>query len=392
MIVAAEGTLPLDGHGHPIGVDREAGTAGVVFGYVAALVGPFKSDGRGQFTVDGLKEAIRIWPRRGLPVHVQHPDFLGLDDKTEKFVGRLRSPRLAKAVHVDSYGGTWKRTWRDAIRADLHFDRAARKSPGGDLVDYIASRIESDPESLSSSFVLRFHERYETDNRGRQKRDKNGTPLPPAWWPWALLASDIVDTGDAVSGLLGVGGDVHRACMQMQLAARKERIARLTYSPAHDPFRRAALIRLQRMKRRRPRLNARLFGYAAVFDKPGHRGDGPLPAIARGAFRKVLESGRNVKFVLDHKMDKALAETADGTLQLVEDAVGLRFTAHPADTRLAREAVAGVRSGRWNGVSFLAAFGPTQANRVSRMNNLTEISLVNPPAYEGTSVRVLNTS
>ena len=53
----------------PVGVDEKAGKAGVIRGYVACQAGPFKSEGRGRFSEDSLREVIRLWPAEGLGCH-----------------------------------------------------------------------------------------------------------------------------------------------------------------------------------------------------------------------------------------------------------------------------------------------------------------------------------
>ena len=63
---------------------------------------------------------------------------------------------------------------------------------------------ESDPDALSSSLVLNYKETPQRDPRGKQLVGPEGKALPPLWTPTKLFASDIVDTGDAVDGLLSV--------------------------------------------------------------------------------------------------------------------------------------------------------------------------------------------
>jgi hypothetical protein len=62
---------------------------------------------------------------------------------------------------------------------------------------------ESDADALSSSLVLKTDMEYRTDKKGRPLKDDDDNELPPLWRPTRLHASDIVDSGDAVDGLLG---------------------------------------------------------------------------------------------------------------------------------------------------------------------------------------------
>ncbi len=203
-----------------VGVDVKAGKAGAIRGYVVALAGSFKTLGRGRFTEKSLREIQRLWPRDGLPVHAQHGDFL--DDKLLAFLGRSVRPALSRAIRIDSGGG---RQFVPAVRADLLFDEAARATPGGDLVEYFTKRIESDPGSLSSSFVLNADAVPELDSRGRPIRDSDGNVLPPIWTPTKLWASDLVSVGDAVDSLLGLTANPEDGLRILRQDARKQQAA-----------------------------------------------------------------------------------------------------------------------------------------------------------------------
>src|SRR5262245_4116304 len=181
--------------GRPVGVDRETG-AGVLRGYVVAQAGPFKSEGRGEFDRQALAEIVRMGNEapRGIKSRFTHPDMSS--DGLGKFLGRSQGFSLAAAA--DARG---KRV--QAVRADLHFDPSAHDAPGGDLAGYVMRLAESDPDALSSSLVLHAdrEQRLEPDGR-TPTRGPDGEELPPLWRPTRLHASDIVDTGDAVDGLL----------------------------------------------------------------------------------------------------------------------------------------------------------------------------------------------
>lgn len=178
--------------GRPDAVDRKAN---VLRGYVVAQLGVFK-DRRGEFNGEGLRQIVRVMNSspKGLKSRLGHPSLS--DDGVGKFLGRARDARLGKAVDA----ATGKAV--EAVRADLHFDPTAADTPHGNLSDYVLRLAESDPDAFSSSLVIEPEEVEQLDAKGRQLLDAEGNPLPPLWLPKRLHASDIVDTGDAVDGLL----------------------------------------------------------------------------------------------------------------------------------------------------------------------------------------------
>lgn len=96
-------------------------------------------------------------------------------------------------------------------------------------------------------------------------------------------------------------------------------------------------------------------GYAAVFEAGADIAT-PRGAfseeIRRGAFRKVISSGANVPFVLEHDRAQLLGTTRSGRVRLTEDQRGLRVQANLADTSRARDLKALVESGDITGMSF----------------------------------------
>lgn len=188
----------------PVGVDRTEGY-GLIRGMVVAQAGPFKTKGRGEFDEDGLAtiaELIRESPN-GLKSRLAHPTLS--DDGIGKFLGRVRDPWLDTLGDRDSFGGLAVMPVR-AVRADLYLDQTSRNTPNGDLGGYVMDLAESDSDALSSSLVLTVEDEYRVDKKGRPAVDDEGNELPPIWRPLRLHASDIVDTGDAVDGLLSIGG------------------------------------------------------------------------------------------------------------------------------------------------------------------------------------------
>ena len=170
----------------------------VIFGYVCAQVGTFKS-GRGCFNERSLQKAVEIWPSNGLRCRFTHPDLFS--DGLGKFLGRSRNPRIE----------------RKKLVADLHLDPSAFTTPSGNLGQYVMDLANSDRDALSSSLVLESDKIADLDERGRQRIDEEGCPTPPLWMPTRLHASDVVDTGDAVDSFLSAYPDFSMDRMEREL-------------------------------------------------------------------------------------------------------------------------------------------------------------------------------
>jgi len=194
--------LRADTKGAIIGVDRERE---IISGYIVAQEGPFKSDGRGEFDRDSLKAIVNLMKAapNGLKSRFTHPDLS--NDGLGKFLGRAKRPRLDKISARESYGEQ-KDNEISVVRADLYLNSSAHKAPAGDLAEYVMSLAETDPDAMSSSLVLTVDQEFRIDKKGRPATDDQGNELPPLWRPLQLHASDIVDTGDAVDGLLSMDG------------------------------------------------------------------------------------------------------------------------------------------------------------------------------------------
>lgn len=191
--------LKADAVAPSVGVDREAK---VIYGYVLAQEGPFKSEGRGEFDVKGLRQIVRLAKEKpnGLKSRFAHPSLSG--DGIGTFLGRAKNIRMGN-VQVNRNGELLE---LNAVRGDLHLDPSSFETPSGNLGEYVMTLAESDPDAMSSSLVLKPELQYRLDNHGKPRLDENGNELPPLWWPVELHASDIVDTGDAVDGFLSVEG------------------------------------------------------------------------------------------------------------------------------------------------------------------------------------------
>ena len=142
-------------------------------------------------------------------------------------------------------------------------------------------------------------------------------------------------------------------------------------------------------------------GYAAVFNSPSE----PLPfteTIAPGAFRRSLNSGREVRAFVNHDMGQVLATTKNDSLRLSEDDRGLLVEAQLPNTTAGRDLAELVRTGTVHSMSFgfsVPRGGDTwsedRTSRELRDVILHEVSVVTGfPAYpdtEGATVRTAET-
>ena len=97
-------------------------------------------------------------------------------------------------------------------------------------------------------------------------------------------------------------------------------------------------------------------GHAAVFDRLSEDLGGFRERIQRGAYRKVLDSNPDVRFLVNHDSISAaglpLARTKNSTLELREDPKGLRVYAELAPTTLAKDLRVLVKRGDIDQMSF----------------------------------------
>lgn len=93
----------------------------------------------------------------------------------------------------------------DIVRADLHFDESAYKTPDGDLATYVMDLAENDPEAFGASVVLLeydLEEQLEADGK-TPKKDASGNTLPAKLRVAKLSSVDVVDEPAANDGFFG---------------------------------------------------------------------------------------------------------------------------------------------------------------------------------------------
>ena len=170
--------------GGSVRVDRKSE---VISGFAVVTKGVTK-DERGEFddlsldTVVDMGNSAKI----GSKSRFGHPNMSNTALGT--FLGRVRN---------------FKRDG-DIVRADLHIDPTAHKTPDGDLADYVMSLAESDPDAFGSSMVIHWDEEYRREKDGTLSKDKNGKDLPPFIRVKKLNSVDIVDDPAANDGLFGM--------------------------------------------------------------------------------------------------------------------------------------------------------------------------------------------
>jgi len=137
-------------------------------------------------------------------------------------------------------------------------------------------------------------------------------------------------------------------------------------------------------------LGSVITGYAAVFNVWSDDLGGFVERIQPGFFRPVL--GSDVRALWQHDPSYVLGRTANGTLRLAEDAIGLAVEIHPPLTGWATDALVSLRRGDVNGMSFgfqVAEDRWEQTQRtLVRAKALYDVSPVTFPAYPQTSVSV----
>lgn len=108
---------------------------------------------------DFVKEVYRQGDamRIGLKSRFGHPGMCS--ESLGTYLGRFRNFRL-----VDN---------GERLLADLHFAESARKSPNGDLPEYVKQLAEDDPKAFGTSIVFINGERYRRDKDGNKIYQEN---------------------------------------------------------------------------------------------------------------------------------------------------------------------------------------------------------------------------
>ena len=118
--------------------------------------------------------------------------------------------------------------------------------------------------------------------------------------------------------------------------------------------------------------------------------------IKAGAFGRALKRAKNVKILLNHDKSRVLGGTAEGTLELEEDSIGLKARATITDPEVIDDARNGNLVG-WSFGFYDLPEGVTEGTedgvklRSVKDLDLREVSVLDDtrnPAYEGTLIEV----
>ncbi|ERT11883.1 HK97 family phage prohead protease [Photorhabdus temperata] len=146
--------------------------------------------------------------------------------------------------------------------------------------------------------------------------------------------------------------------------------------------------------------NKKLVGYVIKWNSRSQvLWDEFVEQFAPTAFNASLTSGADVRALYEHDHMNLLGRTTSGTLQLAEDATGLRFELIPPDTQLGRDVLTLVERGDISGISF--GFRSLKDHwdidqspyvRTVLEAELREITVTSLPAYPESGVEIAKRS
>src|SRR5262245_20379553 len=138
---------------------------------------------------------------------------------------------------------------------------------------------------------------------------------------------------------------------------------------------------------------AKIEGYAAVFNSPSEDLGGFREVILPGAFDRALKDKHDVRALVDHDPGKILGRTKSGTLALDVDEHGLKASIAPPDTQVARDTRTSIQRGDLDGMSFAFRTITDQWHEEEGESirelvdlELLDVSVVAYPAYTATQV------
>lgn len=130
-------------------------------------------------------------------------------------------------------------------------------------------------------------------------------------------------------------------------------------------------------------------GYAAVFNEETDLG-WCREVIDPKAFEKCDMKDCSLNY--NHGQGKAIARTRNGSLQLLVDNIGLKIRAKIIDTQEGIDVYKMIKAGLLDKMSFAFTVKEqnwnyeTDTRRITDIDKLYDVSVVDIPAYEGTSV------
>ncbi|BET95413.1 HK97 family phage prohead protease [Xenorhabdus taiwanensis] len=144
----------------------------------------------------------------------------------------------------------------------------------------------------------------------------------------------------------------------------------------------------------------KLTGYVIKWNSRSHiLWDEFVEQFAPNAFSASLTEGADIRALYEHDHMNLLGRTTSGTLQLSEDATGLRFELTPPNTQLGRDVLTLVERGDIQGMSFgfraLKDQWDTEQTPYIRTvleAELREITITSLPAYSESGVEIAKRS
>lgn len=143
----------------------------------------------------------------------------------------------------------------------------------------------------------------------------------------------------------------------------------------------------------------KLGGYINVVERASEtlyskqRGKWFKETIKAGTFTRALQKNDSIPMLLEHDWDRQIAHTANGTLQLREDAIGLRFDAivdEDTFNEIQQRNITSCSFGMKVNEQEFEPVNPKMEKRYISNIDLFEVSLVANPAYVGSLVEQRN--
>ena len=143
----------------------------------------------------------------------------------------------------------------------------------------------------------------------------------------------------------------------------------------------------------------KLGGYINVVERQSEtlyspqRGKWFKETIKAGTFTRALQKNDSIPMLLEHDWDRQIAHTANGTLQLREDAIGLRFDAivdEDTFNEIQQRNITSCSFGMKVNEQEFEPVNPKMEKRYISNIDLFEVSLVANPAYVGSLVEQRN--
>ena len=131
--------------------------------------------------------------------------------------------------------------------------------------------------------------------------------------------------------------------------------------------------------------------YETLYSK--QRGKWFKETIKAGTFTRALQKNNSIPMLLEHDWDRQIAHTADGTLELREDAIGLRFDAivdEDTFNEIQQRNITSCSFGMKVNEQEFEPVNPKMEKRYISNIDLFEVSLVANPAYVGSLVEQRN--